>query len=64
MDALTKLTAQVAALEVRVVHLEKTVDEIKKMLEERDRKQWMLWVAIFGVFLTFVANLVIALVRM
>ncbi len=63
MEALSKTAAQQAALEAKHSSLEKTIDEVKKSLEERDRKQWILWVAIIGILLTFVANLAVALLR-
>ena len=62
-ELLAKLTTQQAVLEAKDLAREKVLDEVKRSFEKRDRKQWLLWVAVIAALLAFVGNLVVALFR-
>jgi hypothetical protein len=55
-EALAGVSMQVAVLEERLA-------ELKRALEERGRKQWLVAVAFVGCLLTFIGNLLISLLR-
>jgi chromosome segregation ATPase len=58
-----KLRELVADLKAEVRGLAGTVEEMKKKIDESDRRLWMLVGLIVAAVLTFVANIVVALVR-
>lgn len=66
-DRLESLSSQMVEASVqtlsRIAVLEHQVAELKRQSEERDRKFWMIGMALGGSVLTFVANLVLLLLR-
>ena len=61
--AVTKLADTLAQVVTRLTVLEEKFAELKKSLEESDRKRWMLTLAVIGTFLALVANLAITFLR-
>lgn len=56
VDELTKVTTRLAVLEVQLA-------DLKKAVEESERKRWTLWLAVVGSVLTLVVNVILLLLR-
>lgn len=60
-DEHTEVVRKSNELDKRVAVLESQVCEIKKRLEERDKKAWALWLILVGSLMTLVVNVVLLL---
>lgn len=55
----SKLGETVKEIDKRLAVLEVLFAELRKALEERDRRHWALWLAFFGSLLTLLLNAVL-----
>ncbi|MBY0522136.1 MAG: hypothetical protein K2R98_01985 [Gemmataceae bacterium] len=58
-EAGTKSVELFAALDKRVTILEERLVDLKKSLEESDRKRWGVWLALIGALLAMLVNVVL-----
>ena len=63
IDRFEAANEEVHRLDKRIVILETQVIELKRASEEADRRRWTLLLALFGVILTLVANILLTLIR-
>jgi predicted nucleic acid-binding Zn-ribbon protein len=59
----TRTADSLAHLVTRVTVLEERFADLKKAVEESDRKRWLLTVAVVGAFPALAANLALSLLR-
>jgi len=69
-DALSRLETShaktveaLAGVTTRLTVLEAQFGDLKKALEESERKRWAVWIAVIGSFLTLAVNLLLLLLR-
>ena len=56
VESVTKAATQLTVLEEKFV-------ELKRVLDERDRRRWSIWLAVIASFLTLLVNVILLFVR-
>ncbi|HET6573224.1 MAG TPA: hypothetical protein VFG68_06455 [Fimbriiglobus sp.] len=62
-EKMAELAIQTTDLRQEIALLRQRLDDHLKRVEEWDRRRWMLYGLLIGAILSFVANLIVALVR-